>query len=297
MSTVDGVPDAGPVLIVGPVTRDHFADRIVPGGAVTYAGLAATALGIRAHVLVSGGEDADLSALAPHEVHRPPGAQTLTYEHHFIGRERQLRLLQHPGRILTPADIPSHWPPPRTLLLGPLLPDDIDVARFIEESPAEEIAFLGQGLQRQICDDGSVSLLDSPAPSLTTVLNPRVSLFVSADEVAPWPSGALERVIAHARRVVVTRGRDGADVYASTGDTHYPAPAADRVDPTGAGDVFATAFILTVRAGEHLAGRIASAFAAASVERRGPAPLPPWQEIRATLDASTSGDAPRPSAR
>jgi sulfofructose kinase len=38
--------------------------------------------------------------------------------------------------------------------------------------------------------------------------------------------------------VVVTRGREGADAYAASGDVHVDADAADQVDATGAGDAF-----------------------------------------------------------
>ena len=69
-----------------------------------------------------------------------------------------------------------------------------------------------------------------------------------------------------------------------------PACAADVVDTTGAGDVFATAFILAMSKlglDDAGAGRLASAYAAASVERIGPVPLPPLGEIeaRARMDA------------
>jgi sugar/nucleoside kinase (ribokinase family) len=38
--------------------------------------------------------------------------------------------------------------------------------------------------------------------------------------------------------VVVTRGREGADAYAASGDVHVDAVATDQVDATGAGDAF-----------------------------------------------------------
>jgi sugar/nucleoside kinase (ribokinase family) len=113
-------------------------------------------------------------------------------------------------------------------------------------------------------------------------------VFLAAGEVDTWSAGALEGLARRARRVVITRGRDGADIYTAAGIEHIPARPAQRVDPTGAGDVFATAFILAVRAGEQRAGAIASAYAAAAVERQGPAQLPPLQEIVASLDQSSA---------
>ena len=57
-----------PVLLVGAVTWDVVDGERVPGGAVTYAARAATALGVRAYVLVAAGDDADLDAFAEHEL-------------------------------------------------------------------------------------------------------------------------------------------------------------------------------------------------------------------------------------
>jgi sugar/nucleoside kinase (ribokinase family) len=58
---------------------------------------------------------------------------------------------------------------------------------------------------------------------------------------------------------------------------------ADPVDTTGAGDVFATAFILALGEGEATAARLAAAYAAAKVEVVGPAPLPDRSTIERRL--------------
>jgi sugar/nucleoside kinase (ribokinase family) len=67
--------------------------------------------------------------------------------------------------------------------------------------------------------------------------------------------------------VVETRGADGAVVNG----VHVPAPAAREVDPTGAGDTFAAAFVTAYRAGADPvdAARRACAVAARSVETLG----------------------------
>jgi ribokinase len=77
-------------------------------------------------------------------------------------------------------------------------------------------------------------------------------------------------------RVVVTEGADGATIHrADCPSLHVDAAAANAVDTTGAGDVFATAFMLALAAGssDDAAARLASASAAAAVERPGAAAI------------------------
>jgi 1D-myo-inositol 3-kinase len=289
-SAVPGtLPDPAPVLIAGPVTWDRFVDRTEAGGAVSYAARVAAALGIRAHILTNSGHDMPVEALQGHDVHLGTGAATLVFVHQFSDRMRSMRLVAAPGRRLSLVDIPGTWPPPRTLILAPLLPDDLDVHSLRDASNAEEIALLAQGLQRQIEADGRVANLDAPSEALLDAVDDRVTVFLSHDETAAWPGGAIDDVARRCRRLVVTRGRDGASIYAAHSITHVPARPAMRVDPTGAGDVFAAAFILAVRAGEQVAARIAAAYAAANIERHGPAPLPSWTAIKRLLASEARG--------
>lgn len=274
-----------PVLIVGAVTWDVVDGQRLPGGAVTYAARAAAALGVRAYILLAAGEDADLAAFAGHEVAVVPVEQTMTLEHRFRDGRRHQRLLARAHRALRPADRPHGWPPPRTIVLGTLLPGDIDVPAFLGLH-AEETMVIAQGLQRSVATDGAIDGLDAPSPALHAAARPDVTLCLSAEETDAWDArhpGALGDLLGRCRRLVRTLGADGAEIRTRESDAdrilRVPALPADVRDTTGAGDVFATALILAMRAGDQVAGRLAAACAAACVERRGAAPLPARAEL------------------
>lgn len=281
---VPPVPSPAPVWIVGPVTRDEVVEgdsvRPVPGGSALYVARSCEAMGLAGFVLALAGEDADLSALEPHEVERV-AASTLTLRHDFAGGVRQQSLVAPPGRTLSPADAPPSWPEPATLILGPLLPDDVDVLAFVEEYPGAEVALIAQGLQRAILPDDRVAHRAQPSSVLLDAARPNVSVFLSEEEVGLWPSGALGHLAARCARVVVTAGAAGARVITRTGERQIAPFEAEVVDSTGAGDVFAAAFILGLRAGEEFAGQVAAACAAVACEVRGPGVLPSLTEIAA----------------
>src|SRR5690606_28972520 len=101
--------------------------------------------------------------------------------------------------------------------------------------------------------------------ALRRACSPRTSLFLSSEEVAGWPSRDFEEVVAACRRVVVTYADRGTVVHRRDGIDAVAARRVEAVDATGAGDVFATAFILALGHGEREAGRLAAAYAAAAV--------------------------------
>lgn len=287
-------PSPEPVWVVGSTTWDIVRGERVPGGTALYIARASESVGVRAHVLFAGGEDADLSALAPstgHIRHRLE-ARTLTLRHEFPTGVREQWLVTPGARTLTPADVPAAWPEPATLLLAPLLPEEIDVVAFIDEYPTAEVALLAQGLQRAVLPDGRIAHRAQPSSVLLDAARPNVSVFLSAEEVALWPSGAVEHLAARAARAVVTQGPRGATVIDRHGRRDIPPAPATAIDPTGAGDVFATAFILAVRAGEEFAGMLAAACAAAAVAVHGPGVLPSLTEM-----AARSSLRPAPGAR
>jgi sugar/nucleoside kinase (ribokinase family) len=281
----DEASDARRVVVVGPVTWDRMDDQRRPGGAVSFAARTADAFGVRMQVLALAGADADLDALSEHEVVIVEGASTLIMEHEFGPAGRLIRVPVTAARIVEPSDVPDGWSTCSDLVLAPLLSDELDAPALVEVFAADRLWVLAQGFQRVRADDGAITFLDRPAEVLAKLAGPATSVFLSADETSDWAAGALERLATSCARVVHTQGHRGADILHAGGAKHIDSVPAERVDTTGAGDVFATAFILACdgETDEASAGRIAAGFAAAAVERVGPTRLPSLAEIEARV--------------
>jgi hypothetical protein len=296
----------GRIVIVGAVTRDVFEDRVASGGAVSFAARVAAAFGHRACILTIGArDDAEVmttprsahpepvegragSALDGHEVCWIESSTTLTYGHRFPGGVRELTVLERPDRVLTRDDLPEEWTDAEVLVLAPLLPDDIDIPAFRTLPEVRERALLAQGLLREVTVGKPVRNTSGFPDRLFGATSPDTSVFLSGEETDDWPRAAAEAVWSASRRLVVTRGDRGVDVRSGMRRFHVqPARSGPVVDTTGAGDVFATAFILALAAGddEGQAARLASVYAAANIERLGASPLPPVEEARRRLEA------------
>ena len=268
------------IVVVGAVTEDRFGSATRPGGAAPYAARALEALGIRARVLVSAPPRASLEAFDVHEHTHVLTGKGLTFAHEMDGQERRLRVVSMSDRALTGGDLPASWRDADALILAPLLPDDIDIESFAA-LPASRIALMAQGLQRHVAShgasEGAVTVLAEPAAALLAACDVRTSVFLSREEIAPWPRGAIEDLVASCARVVVTRGADGADVYRAGREVlHVDASPATPIDTTGAGDAFAAAFAAALACGasDERAGALAARVAAATVEHAGPVRLP-----------------------
>jgi len=91
------------------------------------------------------------------------------------------------------------------------------------------------------------------------------------------------------RAFAVTKGASGARVY-SQGDVYdLPAFTVVEVDPTGAGDVFAAAFLLALRERQPAvrAARFASCVASFAVEAEGVEGIPTRSAVEARLEAAS----------
>jgi len=83
----------------------------------------------------------------------------------------------------------------------------------------------------------------------------------------------LKQILKHVKVVVITRGRDGADLYTENEEVHIPTvPEEQIVDPTGVGDAFRGGFLTGYVHGLDwkLCGEIGSLAAVYCLEQRGP---------------------------
>ena len=84
---------------------------------------------------------------------------------------------------------------------------------------------------------------------------------------------SLDQILDHVNILVITRGKDGADLYSGGDSVHIPTVPEDQiVDPTGVGDAFRGGFLAGYSRGYDwkLCGEIGSLAAVYCLEQRGP---------------------------
>lgn len=82
----------------------------------------------------------------------------------------------------------------------------------------------------------------------------------------------LEQILKHVKVLVITRGKDGAHLYADNNEVHIPTvPEDEIVDPTGVGDAFRGGFLAGYARGLDwkLCGEVGSLSAVYCLEQRG----------------------------
>lgn len=245
---------------VGHVTNDRLASGLAAGGSALYAALAARALGAEARVLTSHGPDFVggplLDGIAIDVV---PAARTTTFENVYDAagrrRARVTATAAHLGRPDVDADL---------VFVCPVV-DEVD--------PIPGAAVGLQGWLRAV-DDGGLAR-PRPLGDAARFAGCRAAFVSEEDLAADDEPRAVAALRAHVPLVVVTRGAAGADIHHGDGVHHVPAAPADVVDPTGAGDVFATAFLIALRRGETIttAGTYAARAAAVVIAGVGPSAL------------------------
>lgn len=273
------------------------ADRDGPyrlGGTVTFAAFTASRLGLRATVLTAADKGVDLAALrAVADVHVLPSEHTTTFSNVYTPAGRT-QYCYTPAARITTADISAALRSARAVLLGPIA-DEIDPDVAAAFSPTTLVAAIPQGWMRRLRPTGEVH--HEPWASSDTIL-PHLRLLVLSLEDIDFDLRRIHPFFAHLDLVVVTEWRDGSTIYQRQPDgavtsVHVaPRPAAE-VDPTGAGDVFATAFLVRWLADRDpvAAAGFANVVASISVEAPGATGVPTLAEAEAYL-----ADHPLPMA-
>jgi hypothetical protein len=147
------------------------------------------------------------------------------------GNHRKLRVTAQPNVTLSASHLPARCRRARTLLLGPLMPVDLDPASFLAPRPwwhgvlglpRQQVGLMAQGLQRQLDASGRVRPLAAPSPQLVAALGPATSLFLSDVETDAWPNGTVATLAARTARFLLTRGKDGADEHLGGSLARHP---------------------------------------------------------------------------
>jgi sugar/nucleoside kinase (ribokinase family) len=255
-----------PLALVGNLSRDRVdggPPRI--GGAPFYGAAALRLLGRRAHVLAKcadGDRRSFLRALAPVgvPVTLVRAASTTSFSFRYDGDVRTMHV-DDIGDPWRPADVAS-LPAAAWVHVAPLLRDDFPTETLAAIARGRRVLFDGQGLVRR----RGVGPLRLDA-EFDDALLAHVSVLKLGEEEARVLEPVPELAVGE---VVVTLGSRGAVVYAHGAETRVAAHPIAGVDPTGAGDAFATAYALSRAEGLRpaAAARRATAVVAAMLSHR-----------------------------
>jgi sugar/nucleoside kinase (ribokinase family) len=258
-------------LVVGHVTLDVAPGAAVPGGSAYYAARALAGLGAEVRVLTAAGPDFPAGALGPPvEACVVPAPATTRFLNvpGDAGRRAQRVLAAAPP--LDPAALPPGWRAPDLLLVAPVV-GEVDPRALLRAVRARVVGLCVQGLVREVRPDGEVVARRLDPSGLAGI----DVVFLGDDEAEGQPD-LPDLLSAVVPAVAWTHGARGSEVRAGGRTVRVGVHPAREVDPTGAGDVYAAAFLLGLARGAGLeeAARLGAAAASIVVEGRGGDALP-----------------------
>jgi sugar/nucleoside kinase (ribokinase family) len=275
-------------VVIGHITQDMLPQggfRL--GGTISYAATTAHRLGYRVGVITSTGPDLDVGEVLPYaQVICQPAESTTVFENIYHDGERTQILHQRAG-ILECELVPDAWRQVPMVHLGPL---DQEIAEGIFHCFDDEvlIGVTPQGFLRRWDEQGLVSFTEwTPSEAILR----RINVLVLSEHDVPDPEGLVRDWGRFIDFIVITKAEQGATVYYRGESCHHPARPAQQVDPTGAGDVFAPAFMIRLlESGDPCqAADFANAVASFSTEGPGVSGIPQRSEVTAYLEARDLG--------
>jgi hypothetical protein len=267
-------------VVVGHVVRDLLADGWRLGGTAGFAAAQARKLGLDVGVVTRIGEDLALDELLPGVALAGRTARTTTtFENLYDGTRRRQRVPVQ-AEPLDESDVPAAWRSAPMALVGPVCGEVRFGPGDVFRGP--HVGLAAQGWLRRLDREGRVRRRAWSGPPFWSGCG---MLFVS-DEDLGRRRDQLGRWAAEVPIVAVTRERHGARVHDARGWRVIDAVPVRELDPTGAGDIFATAFMVRYHETGDVAQstRFATAAAAWSVEAAGIEGVADRKEIEARME-------------
>lgn len=267
-------------LAVGHLTNDVITQHAAhatshaPGGSALYAVLTAKGLGHRSSVWTSIGDD-----FAGHDglqqlggiFQNDPAQLTTTFENTYVDGYRK-QIVHSKAKALNLSELENHTTAANqdVTFLCPVIGELQG-----QLNQKSEHTLIGAGLQgwlRQLNDDGSVR---RKVPTRFEFLKHVDVVFASDEDLGDEREGLASTLRDVVPTVVITYGKRGATVFENGTTYNVDVWDTEEIDPTGAGDVFASAFLLSRAQRMGIENQLSFAACAASVvvEAVGPGAL------------------------
>jgi len=283
-------------LAIGHITHDLTPDGFRFGGTVSFASVTARRLGWQPGILTRVAPEGLLQGPAPTEpvdviapdgsplagtpIHLLPSATSTTFTNIYRDGVRT-QVVAELAEPVMPADLPAAWTDVPVVLLGPLVKDV--PASWTAVFPRALLGVTPQGWMRRWDAAGHVS--PTRWENAASFLH-RADVAVLSREDVGGDDDYIADLARLARLLVITDGWHGATIYMDGASQRVPPRSTSEVDPTGAGDVFATSFLLRLaETGDPLvAARFANVTASMSVEAPGMDSIPYRDRVEEWLE-------------
>ncbi len=270
-------------LSVGHFCYDVAPDGYILGGSAAYSTVTARNLGIPARAVTAVGPnfDAENCLLKGIETRYHQSTETTIFDNQYDERGNRLQFISALAMNLSPEHIPITWRCPDIVYLCPIAGEvDADIIHMFSDETL--IGVTPQGWMRQWDSDGRV--FPKRWENAEEIL-PHTDILVLSDEDLGMYPDELEKYITLTPIVVLTRGARDAQLFQNGNVLKSPAYSITEIDPTGAGDVFATAFLINycqTRAVKQ-ALNFAHCVASFAVEGTGASNIPTFTQVMARL--------------
>jgi sugar/nucleoside kinase (ribokinase family) len=254
-------------LLIGHITADLVSSGRMPGGTVAYAAPIVHRFGHQVGILTSAAAcEPFLTALQKvAEVVSRVAPETTTFENIYRDDGRH----QYVHQTAAPLDedyLPLGWRSAKFVHLAPLV-SEVDPG-LAAHFPDATVMLTPQGYMRHWGDDSHVQFQRWCDDDMLQHVD---ILVLSKQDIREEPDLEAE-FISRVPHVCITDDRRGGIYYHERQAYPYEAHQVTEVDPTGAGDVFATALLASLPYCDHdmrKAVSVAASFGALAVTRRG----------------------------
>ena len=269
-------------ISIGHVTYDIYPGERLIGGSAVYSSLTACKLGLSTGIITSRGLDFSCDSLlkginiagsvSPHT--------TTFYNSYHHGKRKQI--INEIANSIKKAQVPPGWNKAKIVHICPVV-DEVDQEIFTLFKDSL-VCLTPQGLMRRWDERGQVY----PKRWIPIFeVSSRVDVLIfSEEDIATFPE-VLEECKSLINIVILTRGAEGSILYWRGKEFIFSAFKTEEKDPTGAGDVFAAAFLVKYYQTDDPieSSRFANCVASFAVEEKGTAGISDFDRIikRASL--------------
>lgn len=272
-------------LSIGHFCYDVSSNGYILGGSASYSTLTARNLGHHARAVTAVGADFDQqnSLLEGIKTVYHKSAETTIFDNQYDANGHRQQFILGAAQQLKGNHVPTEWRASDIAYLCPIA-DEVSTEIVHCFSDKTLIGATPQGWLRQWDTSGRVK---SKRWETAKDILPHIDVLILSDEDLRTFPDELEKYIGLTSIVVLTQGDRGATLFQNGSQLGSTAYTVTEVDPTGAGDVFATAFLINYYQNRSVqeALNFAHCVASFAVEGVGTSCIPKFAQVMSRLQS------------